>query len=138
MSSLLSTQDSALSTSSRWLDQAVVAVLAAVEDVDLVVVGVEEDEEVVAEQFELVDRLGARHRLEREALGAHNLAALAPLLVEVVHLVEVVRGEVGERGGLRQFLAHAPAVAVVGALAVVAPDAPAHLVDDQVDRAPRL
>src|SRR2546423_5543915 len=132
MSSLLSTQHSALSTSSRRLDQAVVAVLAAIEDVDLVVVGVEEDEEVVAEQFELVDRLGARHRLEREALGAHDLAVLAPLLIKIVQLVEVVPGGVGGRGDPRPLLAHAPAAAVGGALAPVAPESPAQPVDGPI------
>ena len=58
------------------LDQAVVAVVSAVEDVDLARFEVAEDEEVVADQLELEDRLLGRHRVERELLLLHDHGVL--------------------------------------------------------------
>ena len=50
------------------LDQAVIAVLAPVEHVDPLVLGVYEDEEAVAELLHLGHRVLLEHRLDREAL----------------------------------------------------------------------
>src|SRR4029077_3633748 len=55
------------------LDQAVVAVGAAVENRDALVRGVGEDEELVARGGELRDRFLDRHRLRRKALRADHL-----------------------------------------------------------------
>ena len=56
----------------RRLDQAVVAVAAAVDDVHLAGLRVLEHEEVVADELELEARLLGRHRLQRELLRLHD------------------------------------------------------------------
>src|SRR2546423_7848318 len=51
-----------------WLDEAVAAVTAAIDDIDLARLGVLEDEEVVADQLELEHGLLRAHRLDGELL----------------------------------------------------------------------
>src|SRR4029079_17341288 len=55
-------------TQLRGLDQSVVAVAAPVDDVDAVGLGVAEDEEVVADELELQNRLFGAHRSHGELL----------------------------------------------------------------------
>src|SRR5947207_2627314 len=67
----------------RGLDQAVAAVAAAVDDVDLPRLIVAEDEEVVSDQLELQHRLLGAHRLDGELLRLDDLRAC--LLVGAAH-----------------------------------------------------
>src|SRR2546429_5951778 len=104
-----------------WLDEAVAAVTAPVDDVALARLGVLEDEEVVADQLELEHGLVRTHRLDGELLRLddHRLAL-------VVH-------------GLRRLEAR-PVVAAgpPPALLAVAPHLPLQLVDELVDRRPHV
>ena len=65
------------------LNQPVVAVVAAVQHVELVALGVPEHEEVVAQQLELQHRLFLGHRLGVDRLGADDLALLLGRLADL-------------------------------------------------------
>src|SRR2546429_1849867 len=100
-----------------WLDEAVAAVTAPVDDVDLARLGVLEDEEVVADQLELEHGLVRTHRLDGELLRLddHRLA----LVVHGLRLLEA-----------RPVVAAGPPPALLA----VALHLPLELVDELVDR----
>jgi hypothetical protein len=54
-------------------DDPVVAISAAIDHVELGFLGVEEEEELVAEQFHLLDSFRRHHRLHRKSLCPHDL-----------------------------------------------------------------
>src|SRR5438552_3296896 len=96
------------------LDQAVAALAAAVDDVDLVRVGVAEHEEVVADQFELEHGFLGVHRLDCKLLRLDDLRFF---------------------GHLESFVGCLPAGATAPAsLLAVAGDLALELVDELVDR----
>src|SRR5438874_33384 len=61
------------------LDQAEIAVAASVEHRQMLVLGVDEEKELVAELLHLGERIFLEHRLDREALDLHD-AAFPPRL----------------------------------------------------------
>src|SRR3954454_2398276 len=107
----------------RWLDQPVVAVPPLVDDVHLIGFGVHEDEEIMADQLQLEQRLLVAHRLHVELfrLDDHRLVLL------------------GQRGNRRRIglvgvvVGHVLGLAA-GALLAVALPLPLELLGDQVDR----
>ena len=79
------------------LDNAVVAVLPRIKNVDLVRFRVSENEEVVAEQLDLEHRFLNGHRLHDEALDADDLRPRGLALVGIVGLFRRVL--IAEAGG---------------------------------------
>src|SRR5436190_5136498 len=111
----------------RRFDQAVPAVVAAVHDVDLVRLLVAEDEEVVADELELVDRLLRAHRVQRELLRLHDHRPA--LLVRLR-----VRACLGGAVAVTAVPVVRISVPAVLPLLAVARDLPLELVHQQVDR----
>src|ERR671925_818099 len=100
------------------LDEAVRAVAAPVDDVDVVGIRVAEDEEVVPDELELEHRLLGRHRLDRELLRLDE--------ARLARRRRLFGLRLGERAGL-----HATATAPLLAVAL---DLALELVDELVDR----
>src|SRR5439155_2639030 len=104
-----------------WLDEAVVAVTAPIDDVDLARLGVLEDEEVVADQLELEHGLLRTHRLDGELLRLddHRLGLVGHRLCRLE---------------VRPVVAGGPPPALLA----VALHLPLELVDELIDRRPHV